>query len=125
MICNGRVCAHHIYLVVAAFIVVYGVYLKRTGSSDVLQTRFARCAGCDLWALTHFIMYAILGFLFPDYIFLFFLVGVGYELFEQWAGTAELDLGNRSWWYGRVSDVFFNWAGLVTGSAIHAARHRG
>lgn len=119
--CNRiGVCSFHIYFVVVCFIVIYGYYLRHTGEEDVLQRKFARCEGCDYWAVTHFTMNFILGYTFPTHLLTFWYLGVGYEVLEQLLGYLPTNhlVGPVEWWYGRVSDVLFNTTGLVLGATL-------
>jgi hypothetical protein len=127
MICNEKICAYHILLLVLLFIIVYGYVIKEYFKIDILEKKFAECEGCDLWALTHFTLYLILGYNFPSYYLLFFLIGVGYEFFEYYVGVSDNSFkylgpmssdGTQSWWYGRVSDIIFNTLGLISGMSL-------
>lgn len=118
------ICAPQIYLIVFLVIVVYGRLISTTKQKDHLEDTFAPCDGCDYWGVTHFGLYLILGFLFPHHLTSMFIVGVGYEIFEYVAGTSSnivSDLGpqNQTWWYGRVSDIVFNSAGLIVGRSLY------
>lgn len=117
LLCNARykVCAHHIYALVFGAIVLYGLFLKGRSGSDALETKFAACQGCDFWALTHFALYLVLGYLFPKHLGVLFLIGIGYELFEAFLG-ASMNIGKESWWYGRISDIVFNTLGMLIGA---------
>lgn len=122
-VCNERfgVCAHHVYIAAFVFIVVYGYAVKEVAHKDPLENRFSECEGCDYWGLLHFFLYVALGFLFPSSFVALFLVGVGYELFEVNIGkssNAISQLGMKSWWYGRGSDIVFNTLGVLVGTAL-------
>jgi hypothetical protein len=119
---------HHILIAVFSFIIVYGFIVKKyLKNYDVLEKKFAKCEGCDLWALTHFTMYFILAYFFPRYYVLLFIIGVLYEVFEYVIGRTKNSFkylgpmttdGDQSWWYGRVSDIVFNTFGIITGVAL-------
>jgi hypothetical protein len=65
-----------ILLFVVSIIGLYGCYIKtqsdkftNVSEADVLLCKFADCNGCDYWALTHFLLYLILGYLYPNRLF--------------------------------------------------------
>ena len=131
MICNKNICAHHIFVSVILFIVVYGYGVKEYFKNDILEYKFGSCSGCDIWALSHFAMYLIIAYNFPSHYLLLFLIGVGYELFEYYIGTTNNALkqlgpvssdNDQSWWYGRYSDILFNTLGIITGAYLSPYR---
>jgi hypothetical protein len=124
MICNDKICLHHILLLVLLFIAVYGYVIKEVFKFDILEAKFANCEGCDYWAFTHFTLYVILAYNFPSYYILLFFIGVGYEYLEYYIGATDNSFkflgpmgsdGTQSWWYGRSSDVIFNTLGIILG----------
>lgn len=96
----------------------------------------------DWWSISHFVIYAIFGFVKPGYPLTAFTFGAAFELFEDYmssdAGTQLADCVNepfnpdgsrRLWcngrqddyWYAKHSDVFWNLFGYVTGQAIRGS----
>lgn len=80
----------------------------------------------DGWSASHFICFAIIGYFFPDEIHIAFFLGIGWEVFEHalgesrptWLGgwaACKTDNDINNWWYGRLSDIFMNTAGLAFG----------
>lgn len=85
---------------------------------------------CSWWPVSHFILYAILGFLFPDCFWWLMLFGVIWECMESVAammtnGKRQKLITNEgvqyadSWFQGSVSDVFFNAAGFGAGFLLY------
>jgi hypothetical protein len=74
------------------------------------------------WSLTHVAFYAFLGFMFPTDFKLLMLMGVIWEILEQYVLNgvewAKADCIDDVWWYGRVSDLFMNAIGFWLGYAI-------
>lgn len=81
------------------------------------------------WAISHFLLYAILAYRYDCYITLF-VIGVFWELFESISGrymkNNNIDIGeNRNisgyshykhqWVIGTYSDIIWNTLGIVTG----------
>lgn len=132
--CRGAI---YVLLVVFAFIVVYYVYRRLVGgnvaTADPLNRKvfslpcLENC--CSWWPISHFLLYAILGFFFPQCFFLLFLIGIGYELLEmilakifgserQPLAEADHVEYSQNWWSGSLKDILFNVLGLVTGVAL-------
>jgi hypothetical protein len=125
--CNKKVCLYHIYLIALSFIVIYGFVIKQYIKTDVFETKFLSCEGCDIWGIFHFLLYLLLSYYFPSFYILFFFIGIGYELFEYYVGVTDNEFkklgpitsdGKQSWWYGRMSDIFFNTFGILIGLYI-------
>lgn len=86
------------------------------------------------WPVTHFLMYLILGFLFPNYWPVFVLVGIAWELFEYGVGKTMasfpdatpkrfdrvMNVEYETWIQGNWKDVLFNTAGLVVGVGLRS-----
>jgi len=81
---------------------------------------------CSMWPISHFILYFILGLLFPECDVLVLGLGILWEVFEGVFGTFENKLRNsgsekvkhveysNSWWLGSYKDILFNFAGFYT-----------
>jgi hypothetical protein len=67
----------------------------------------------DGWSFTHFVMYAVLGILYPSLGYLVLCIGVGFELFEF-----SLDQIKVGGWYAKYSDVVVNLLGFFAGVGI-------
>lgn len=132
--CKGAI---YVLLVVFALIVVYYIYKRVSGGNiaaeDPLNQKVFNLAClencCSWWPISHFFLYAILGFFFPQCFFLLLIIGILYELFEMVLAKAFgterqpiADAGqveySRNWWSGSMKDILFNVLGLVTGVAL-------
>ncbi len=128
-----------IILAVIIVIFIYGYIVRNYLHKDVLEQNFASCTGCDYWAGSHFLLFMLLGYMFPDKLLLMMILGIIWEFIETYLGTQKLKLFGRrvvligntnengetksndeddSWWYGRVTDIAFNLMGLITGYGI-------
>ena len=99
-------------------ILYYQLYLKRICGKNPSRCDFMNkivfrvtdgC--CSYWSISHFIMYLILGFLFPKCWVLMLIVGIGWEILEFAAGLFDSNnRGNSSiqystkWWAPNIAD---------------------
>jgi len=75
------------------------------------------------WPLSHFILYLILGFLFPECWLILMILGIIWEGIEFLTGVLlEKEQKHRNdvlysgkWWRGNLYDPLFNGLGLLTG----------
>ena len=85
---------------------------------------------CSIWPASHFIMYSIIGYVSPKYFYLWFLLGILWELFEFCIGNTfykdkikknndiKFEYGDI-WMNGSFKDILFNTLGLMFGIFIH------
>jgi hypothetical protein len=74
------------------------------------------------WSLSHVAFYFLLGHMFPKDFKLLMLLGVIWELLEQYVfGAFDLAKTNCTddFWYGEVSDLFMNAIGFWLGCALN------
>lgn len=109
---NVKICFWHVIVAVVGFIIVYGKLVHAVFKRDLLRTRLFPCEGCDLWALSHTILYFMLGYLFPEHLFILMLMGIVWEVVETGLGTMS------DWWFGRTTDIAFNLVGLIGGYVL-------
>lgn len=130
-----------ILIVAVIAIVAYGYYLRRTKSRDILETPILKKKpgfdGFDGWGLTHALLYAVLGYLYPGHHLQAFTVSVAWELIETFLGTSDIRVGGRrlqligdtdeegrptgksdGYWYGKELDVIVNMGSYCIGSAL-------
>lgn len=117
-------------------IIVYGILVRNVFKKDILESNFASCTGCDYWAVSHLLFFAIIAYLYPDNLLLITILGIIWEFIETFLGTHNLKIFGRritligntdetgnvknndnedSWWYGRVTDIAFNLMGVIIG----------
>lgn len=85
------------------------------------------------WPVSHFIMYLILGFFFPDCWLLLIILGILWEIIEFVFGIFERKFASNkqkkkltkrlqyasAWWAPQIGDILFNLAGLSIGLVLH------
>jgi uncharacterized protein YacL len=74
----------------------------------------------DCWALSHFLCYILLGFLFPHYWKLVICIGIAWEIFEYIGAHVEKLLFPKSnlYWCAKFSDIIVNISGFIVGLLI-------
>ncbi len=132
--CKG---AYFIFLFTLLLIFAYGLMLRFTyGNSgriqgDALNRNVIDVPGvgpCSWWPISHFILFMILGILFPHCDILIIGAGILWELFEASMSiierrthqTVNLSDGvqyNYSWWAGSFKDILMNIAGFYVGKS--------
>ena len=85
--------------------------------------------GIDIWSLIHYGFYLMIGYLYPNSLIITMFLGLLWELFEFYIGFSKpsifknigfctTDGKERVWWYGKVSDLLFNFLGFITGKYL-------
>jgi hypothetical protein len=135
--CGG---VYKIFAITVATIFIYWLFLLHTNKNSIPENDIMNriifefpylenC--CSMWPLSHFILFLIIGFLFPDCDAVAIGGGVLWEMAEVGAfyvfksdkRQAVMKNGNRieysqNWWMGSFKDIFFNIAGFYVGKAI-------
>jgi len=112
-------------------IFIYGSYrCKNPDFKDPLEKQIG-IGKLDGWSVTHFTLFLIAGYIFPDHYILALTMGCGWELFENYYGenrpgwlggygdcpealaSDKNDDGN--WWYGKWTDILMNTMGFTVG----------
>jgi glycopeptide antibiotics resistance protein len=137
MVCKKGCCAPLVIILTIGIINIlyYNLFLKRVCSDNPTKCDFMNKTAfrinescCSYWPISHFIMYFILGFLFPNCWPILILVGIGWEgleflfgLFEK-SKAKDTSLGySRKWWAPNVADLILNVLGLSLGVALAKA----
>lgn len=130
-----------IFIVAVLAIIVYGHYLRATNTKDILERKIIdhpSCPGFDGWASLHFLLFGLLGILYPGHHVQAVGVSLGWEGIEHILGTTNIEMSGKrlqligdqdeegkptgkkdSYWYGRfVTDNSFNLTSYILGSAI-------
>jgi len=121
-----------IYLICVFIIVAYGTFrCKTTSFTDPLTFTIAPPPldkYLDGWGISHLLFFALLGYLYPQYIWFSFVLGVLWELLEYSFKSHPFYLSGckynmtthkgEGWWYGRWQDIVMNSIGLLCGYAI-------
>jgi len=88
------------------------------------------------WLISHFIVFMIAGYTYPDQFYFIMLMGIFWEFIEMCIGYIKYIpilknimynneiLGNtlrakdENWWYGQYEDIIVNLFGLVIGKYV-------
>lgn len=150
--CDGFSCSPcrqpFIFLfIIVLFIAGYYLYLKNSYGTEMASFDFMNkkvinvcqlenC--CSWWPISHFILFFILGFLFPHCWAPLIALGILWEIIEVimgkmvvgdgWKRQATRDGENieysSNWWQGSFKDIFMDIAGFTVGFALAAAMGR-
>jgi len=129
-----------IFIVICFYFIILKLFYKTNEQkiqNDILNVKVVdvpfleNC--CSWWPISHFILFFILGLLFPQCGLLVISVGIGWEIFE----TILSYLGNNSerqairedslsenyeyshnWWAGSFKDIIMNILGFITGYTL-------
>ena len=86
--------------------------------------------GLDGWSITHFTLFFIIGFFYPQIFIITISLGILWELFETFIGIYKptfikgfgfctlTDNKYKVWWYGKWSDLVVNLLGFLCGSYL-------
>lgn len=124
-----------IYGCVVSFICMYGVLrFHYTWLVDPLAYKFCTRSNlqgyCDGWAISHFVLNASLGYVYPHFWYLFTVCGIVWEILEYYGkhapfympfATPHNKTANQSpFWYARYEDIVSNNLGLLLGVVVGA-----
>lgn len=106
--------------------------------ADILNVRLGRIFGVSLsgWPLSHFLLFAILGYLYPDSWIFMTIMGILWECIEHAINLIQPGRPEHRpsaltqteddetteythWMAGRSQDILFNSAGLLVGIGAH------
>lgn len=137
--CGG---AYQILLIVFVVIVFYFFFLRGAyEKNNVIHNDFMNLKVfdfdmlencCSLWPLSHFVLFFVLGMLFPDCGIPLITLGIVWEGFEtivssvgkedrQWVRDKRSKGGSKkieyseNWWAGSMKDILMNITGFVCG----------
>lgn len=123
-----------IFAIVITFIVIYFGYLLFTyGKNNMAQhDPFNKIIFnikddcCSSWAISHFILFFIIGYLFPD-AWIVLILGILWEFAEDFLGSVKIIKGKsvrtitgtqiqyNNWWSGSMKDIMLNTLGFLLG----------
>lgn len=125
--------------VLSMMFILYG-HRNREVVQLTLKKDFAKLPATtvDWWTVSHLVLYAVFGFLIPNYHTTFFFIGVAFEVIEDMLSSDENTQlvkcdrdkkrhimcrfsQNDDYWYGKWDDVFFNLLGYTIGSSIRTS----
>jgi hypothetical protein len=124
------------FIICVVIIALYGKYRcdNITNHKDILE--FSLFKGSerfhlDGWTITHFSFFLLIGYLYPNTLFISMTIGVIWELMETFVGVMKPKMilgygfcelpGNKYkvWWYGKWSDPIVNFFGFLLGKRIY------
>ena len=134
-----------LYAITATLAISYGAVLTVIRSPDILNRQlyhtkiFNRLFGencCSGWALSHYILNMVAGYIFPDCQLFIIFLGISWEIIECLISRFTTGLHKRffipeepgvrvdypNWMTGTFKDVIINIAGLYTGVLLRKAR---
>ena len=118
-------------IIIAIVFIIFGHYYPQNIQKPMINNKVV--IDIDIWSLTHFILFMYFGIIFPNKLFLFFMIGILWELFEDYLSkkstTQMADCkGNPrqfwckgyedGYWYGKMDDIFVNTFGYLLGTYI-------
>ena len=130
-----------ICLVIGVAIMFYGSYrCENPDFEDPLINGKKTCRICDGWSISHFLLYLVFGYFYPNEVVFAFILGVIWELFEYLISmdneniripgiyelkklskcktSVELTDKRQHWIYYEITDIFMNFAGLALGYSL-------
>lgn len=121
-----------VILLIVAFLILVGYFmvlkLSQNGQFDlngnlgsILSAVPGR--GSVVWQMSHFVLFALLGLLFPSCDFPIIILAVLWEVVEETLGSLTSPVyiperGYVQWWTGSATDIAIDLIGFYTGKAI-------
>jgi len=126
----------------ALSIFIYFKYLEKTYKNYVQHDPFNKqiidlpiisknC--CSWWPISHFVLFTLYSFIWPQYSWILFLYGVLWEVLEGIMNTIETEKGHEvkhqqtrkgdkveyvTWWEASYKDILFNSTGIIVGRTL-------
>lgn len=120
-------------IIVIYFIILCKMYGENVVYKDVLNKKVLTLPfinfDCSWWPVSHFLLYGILGYYYPEQYLLILSIGVLWEIIEYIAEIVVMKKKKRKplreedgsiqycecWWQGGISDIIFNTIGFMFG----------
>lgn len=133
--CNGIYLIYfYVLLAGAIYFSIVSLFFKGFNHRDYLNTIIYsdKCLGkVSWWPVTHFVLYFILGLLFPDCDLIIIIVSFLWEAFEEFLGRFLYDndikmpfqdgtyeVQYKRWWRGSWFDILYNLSGYYSAKAL-------
>ncbi len=127
--------SYRVFAVIITIIIVYFFIIKQAFGYKFPQHDYLNniilensvFGSISWWPISHFILFFILGILFPDCDVIVITAGILWEVVEEILGRT---IGNDTatsmkngiqysrWWSGSIKDIVFNIAGFYTGKLL-------
>lgn len=138
--CNECIGVLIVFFIVAVVIIIYGLYLRimykdqpTMVKNDLLNQKqfdlpmLENC--CSWWPISHFILFSLIGFFFPNCAFIAIVGGILWELLEMFISSLmkqnrqaiRIDTGieySENWFAGSTKDIILNIFGFYTGQFV-------
>jgi hypothetical protein len=91
---------------------------------DILKATIVPDTDIDCWSIAHLILFTMLGYLFPQWIPVFIVIGVIWEAIENATGDPEIrkqafgDFKENKYWYSKISDIVIDIYALMLGFTL-------
>lgn len=119
----------------AVILIFANGYIRcKYGSGTDLLMHKLNIYDLDGWSVMHFSLFAYIGYRFPTRIVEAMILGISWEIWEDWCGdtrpswmggfgdcnltTDQTDSTHQNWWFGRYSDIIINLLGFLFGKYI-------
>lgn len=133
-VCNKDKPVKILLLVASVLIVYFGVLWLMYGKNEmanhdplnkIIVNVTKTC--CSWWAITHILLFMIMGFMFPNCALFILLLGAMWEFTEDFLGSTGITKGKAirgitnkveyasSWWAGSFKDILLNTIGFFIG----------
>lgn len=115
------------------WLLLYAIGKKTIPQNDFMNIKIFNIESlencCSLWPISHFVLFAILGYKYPTCDAPILLLGVLWELFEMiWSNFVKEERQyviqndtleySSNWWAGSFKDILFNVAGFYFGKVL-------
>ncbi len=124
-----------VFISLFLIIIFYGWLRCKKNFPDVLEFKLLKnnhLSNLDGWWISHFVLYLVMGYLYPYSLRLSFIIGCIWEFIEFLAGkykpkilssigfckSSKKGEKDKIWWYGKWEDVLINLLGLILGKTI-------
>lgn len=104
-----------IYTIVSVLLLIT-VILRHIIKKDFLSMKYKPFnKNCDLWCVSHFIMYLFLGYFSPKYWYISFFLSILWEYFELYCEKLNINVKSNI-----PEDIIINSLGLLLGVLINS-----
>jgi hypothetical protein len=94
------------------------IYIYPVFRTDLMERPFGRNGWMYGWPLSHMLLFFILGLASPRHWFVFFMLGVLWEIIEFVTNAIQWD---SEYWYAISYDIVMNGVGLALGTGLGLA----
>ena len=104
-----------IYTIVSVLLLIT-IIIRHIIKKDFLSMKYKPFKkNCDLWCVSHFIMYLFLGYVSPKYWYISFFLSILWEYFELYCEKLNINVKSNI-----PEDIIINSLGLLLGVLINS-----